>query len=165
MIRPFERRDVTAIAAIYAPFVTGTTITFELEPPDAGEMLRRCEAIVAGGHPFLVAEQAGHVVGYAYATSFRARPAYRHTIEHSIYIAPTAQKAGLGRRLLQALLLECEARGFKEVIAVITDDGDPLSQRFHASLGFAMVGRLRAVGFKLGRDVDVVLMQRSLRAR
>lgn len=154
--------DVAAITAIYRPAVLAGTATFELEPPDENEIAARLRTITGAGHPYLVAEQDGAVLGYAYASWFRTRPAYRFTVEDSIYLADRAQRRGIGRRLLGELLSRCEAQGFRQMIAVIGDSANMASIELHRALGFAMCGTLPATGYKLGRWVDTVLMQRPL---
>jgi phosphinothricin acetyltransferase len=161
-IRPVQPHDVAAITRIYAHAVRHGTASFEIEPPDEAEMARRQEALCAAGYPFLVAEHGGEVVGYAYAGPYRPRPGYRWTVEDSIYIAPTAQRHGVGRALLAQLIAEAEARGFHQMIAVIGDSAQPASIALHAAAGFRLVGTLEAVGFKFGRWRDSVLMQRPL---
>jgi L-amino acid N-acyltransferase YncA len=163
-IRPAKPQDVVAITRIYAHAVTYGTASFEIDPPDEAEMARRQEALVAGGFPFLVAEQEGGTepLGYAYAGPYRARPAYRFTVEDSIYLAPQAQQRGIGRALLEALIAEATARGFRQMIAVIGDSAQRPSIALHEALGFRLVGTFEAVGFKFGRWLDSVLMQKPL---
>jgi L-amino acid N-acyltransferase YncA len=166
-IRPAQPRDLAAITRIYAHSVAHGTASFELDPPDEAEMARRQEALITGGYPFLVAEEADlaperQVLGYAYAGPYRARPAYRFTVEDSIYIAPEAQRRGVGRALLDRLITECEARGFRQMIAVIGDSAQSPSIALHEAAGFRLVGTFEAVGFKFGRWLDSVLMQRPL---
>lgn len=160
-LRPAVEADVAAIAAIYRHHVAHGAASFELEPPSEGEMLRRWRAIVEGGYPYLAALAAGEVVGYAYASAYRTRPAYRHTVENSVYIRADQHGRGIGRLLLERLIEDCAARGFRQMIAVIGDNA-PASIALHAALGFEHVGRLRAVGFKFGRWCDTTLMQRAL---
>jgi L-amino acid N-acyltransferase YncA len=162
MIRSAEPRDVPAITRIYAHAVRYGTASFELEPPDEAETARRYRALVDGGFPYLVAELDGAVAGYAYAGPYRARPAYRFTVEDSIYIAPDMQRRGVGRALLDRLLVESEARGFRQMIAVIGDSAQVASIELHRAAGFRMVGTFEAVGFKFGRWLDSVLMQKAL---
>jgi phosphinothricin acetyltransferase len=162
LVRPVAAADLPRLAAIYAHHVLHGRASFELEPPDAAEMARRQAALAATGHPCLVAEQAGEVLGFAYAGPYRMRPAYRHTVEDSIYLRPDAGGRGLGRRLLGALLHEAEARGFRQMVAVIGDSANAASIGLHAAMGFAPVGVLRAVGHKHGAWIDSVLMQRTL---
>jgi len=161
-VRAAEAGDLPAVAAIYAPYVERTVITFETEPPDAGAWAARFDAVTARGLPFLVAESGGAVVGYAYAGPWKERAAYRHTVEDAIYLAPGATGRGIGRALLDTLLRACANAGVQQVVAVIADSGDPASTRLHTRCGFREVGRLERVGFKHGRWVDTVLMQRGL---
>ncbi|MBF9232955.1 GNAT family N-acetyltransferase [Microvirga alba] len=162
LIRPSLESDIPTIAAIYAHAVTHGTASFELDPPDEAEMARRRQALLEGGYPYLVAERDGAVLGYAYAGPYRPRPAYRSTVEDSIYIAPKAQREGLGRKLLAALIEACEARDFRLMVAVIGDEESHGSIAVHASLGFEPAGILKGVGYKHGRWLSTVLMQRSL---
>jgi L-amino acid N-acyltransferase YncA len=161
-IRSAEPRDLPAVTRIYADAVRHGTASFELEPPDEAEMAKRYEALRDSGHPYLVAELGGKVLGYAYAGPYRARPAYRFTVEDSVYLAPDAQRRGIGRALLDRLIVESEARGYRQMIAVIGDSANAASIGLHAALGFRHVGTLHAVGFKFGRWIDSVLMQRAL---
>lgn len=163
LIRDATAADVPGIAAIYRPEVEGGTATFELEPPDEAEMVRRFLAVTGAGFPYLAAELDGRLVAYAYAQAFRSRPAYRFTVEDSIYVAAGAQGRGLGKALLGALIERCTGLGFRQMIAVIGDS--PRQQpsiALHRALGFELVGRLPAVGFKHGRWLDSVQMQRAL---
>lgn len=161
-IRPATPSDVPAIAAIYADAVLNGTASFELEPPDEAEMARRMAALLDGGFPYLVAESAGAVVGYAYAGAYRPRPAYRFTVEDSVYVAPSAKGRGTGRALLKALVAEAERRGFRQMIAVIGDEASAGSIALHRSAGFEMVGTFRSVGWKFDQWRATVLMQRPL---
>jgi phosphinothricin acetyltransferase len=156
--------DAAAIASIYAPYVTASAVSFETEPPDESEIRSRIEA---GGalHAWLVAcDQADRVLGYAYATAFRARPAYRFTVETSVYLDPAAQGRGVGRALYSALIPLLEAQGFTQAIAAITLPNAP-SARLHEALGFALAGTYRDVGYKLGEWRSVGLWQRALAPR
>jgi phosphinothricin acetyltransferase len=162
LIRPSRESDISAIAAIYAHAVTHGTASFELDPPSEADMVQRRAALLEGGYPYLVAEKDGAVLGYAYAGAYRTRPAYRSTVEDSIYIAPTAHRQGLGRKLLEALIAECEARDFRLMIAVIGDEESHGSIGVHKNLGFETVGILKGVGYKHGRWLSTVLMQRPL---
>jgi phosphinothricin acetyltransferase len=164
LVRPSIEADISAITAIYAHAVGHGTASFEVEPPDEAEMARRRQAVLAGGYPYLVAEIDGTLAGYAYAGAYRPRPAYRFTVEDSIYVAPDRQGSGVGRALLVALIEACEALGFRQMVAVIGDSASQGSIRLHESLGFQPVGVLEAIGFKHGRWLDVVLMQRALGA-
>jgi L-amino acid N-acyltransferase YncA len=161
-IRPVQACDMAAITRIYAQAVRHGTASFEIEPPDEAEMARRQDALLAGGYPFLIAERDGDVIGYAYAGPYRAWPAYRWTVEDSIYIAAEVQGQGIGRALLERLIREAEARGFRQMIAVIGDSEQTPSIALHEALGFRRVGTLESVGFKFGRWLDSVLMQRPL---
>ena len=154
--------DLPVIAAIYAPYVERTVVTFETEPPDVAAWTGRFDAVAVRGLPFLVAEEGGGVVGYAYAGPWKERAAYRHTVEDAIYLSPGSTGRGVGRVLLDTLLEACTAAGVRQVVAVIADSGDPASARLHTRCGFREVGRLERVGWKHGRWVDTVLMQRSL---
>lgn len=161
-LRPSTDADLPAITAIYAEAVLHGTGTFELEPPDLAEMARRRDDVLSKGLPWLVAERAGEVLGYAYANHFRPRKAYRFCLEDSIYLAPAARGQGLGRLLLTELVGRCEAAGARQMLAVIGDSANAGSIGVHAALGFAHTGVLKASGWKFGRWLDVVLMQRSL---
>jgi phosphinothricin acetyltransferase len=161
-IRPVLPTDIAAITHIYAHAVRHGTASFELDPPDTNEMTRRLEALSAGGFPCLVAETKGEILGYAYAGPYRARPAYRFTVEDSVYISPDAQRQGLGRLLLDRLIVESEARGYRQMIAVIGDSAQHASIALHTALGFRIIGTFEAVGWKFGRWLDSVLMQRPL---
>ena len=161
-LRPASFADVPVIAAIYAEAVLTGTATFEIEVPSEAEMERRMPALLEGGFPYIVAERAGIVLGYGYAGRYRERIAYRHTLEDSIYLAPDARGKGIGAALLAALIQESEALGFRQIVAVIGDSANEPSVRVHRSAGFDMVGTLRDVGFKHGRWLDTVLMQKTL---
>ena len=164
-ICPGTAGDIPAITRIYAHAVRHGTASFELDPPDEAEMLRRQRALVDGGYPYIVAENDGSILGYAYAGPFRPRPAYRHSVENSVYVAPQAQRRGVGRVLLDALIVRCTDAGFRQMIAVIGDSTlQAASIGLHAAAGFRMVGTLDAVGFKHGRWLDSVYMQRPLGA-
>ncbi|MFG1477260.1 N-acetyltransferase family protein [Xanthobacter sp. V4C-4] len=161
-IRAATPEDSPAIAAIYDAAVLAGTASFELDPPGPDEIARRQQAIVAAGYPFLVKEEDGRVVGYAYVSAFRPRVAYQHTVENSIYVDDTLHGRGIGKALLEALITECEARGFRQMVAVIGDSGNTGSIALHRACGFAPIGILPATGFKFGRWIDTVLMQRAL---
>lgn len=162
IIRPATRADVPAITAIYAPAVLHGTATFELEPPGEAEMLQRMIDIAGAGFPYLAAERAGEVLGYAYVDRFRTRPAFRFVVEDSIYVARDAQGEGIGRALLDALIAQSATRGLRQMIAVIGDSRQLGSIALHRSAGFAFSGTLQSVGFKFDRWIDCVLMQRPL---
>jgi phosphinothricin acetyltransferase len=161
MIRPTAEADLPAVQAIYANHVLTGAASFELEPPDLQEIRSRWSAVVAGGYPHLVAVEGEAVVGYAYAGPYRPRPAYRHSVEDSVYVDEAHHGRGIGRKLLGRLIEECGRRGFRQMVAVI---GDNLaaSIALHAALGFEEIGRVRAVGWKFGRWCDTTLMQRAL---
>jgi phosphinothricin acetyltransferase len=162
-IRSARSGDIAAITRIYAHAVRHGTASFELDPPDESEMARRMAAICEGGFPYLAAEVDGQIAGYAYAGFFRTRPAYRFTLEDSIYIAPDCWGRGIGRALLDRLVAESAARGFRQMIAVIGDSTrQQASIRLHASAGFARIGVLPNVGYKFGTWLDSVYMQRAL---
>lgn len=163
-VRPSGPDDMSAIQAIYAHHVTHGFGSFEEAPPSVDDMAARRLAIVERGMPHLVAEVDGKVLGYAYAGSYRPRPAYRYTVENSVYVAPDAVRHGVGRALLTALIEICEAGPWRQMVAVIGDRENTASIALHAALGFHEAGHLNAVGFKLGRWVDVVIMQRALGA-
>ena len=161
-VRPAAARDMAAVAEIYRHAVLYGTATFELDPPDEAEMTSRFSAITGQGYPYVVAEIDGRVAGYAYAAAYRTRPAYRFSVEDSIYLAPEAQGKGVGRALLTELISLCEAKGFRQMIAVIGDSRQFASIALHRSLGFIFSGTIHAVGFKHGRWLDSVIMQRAL---
>jgi phosphinothricin acetyltransferase len=154
--------DIPAIQAIYADAVLTGTASFELEPPSIAEMQARWQNITGGGYPYLVAVLDGAVAGYAYGGAYRARPAYRGNVENSVYVRKDCQHAGVGRALLQDLIARCTERGFRQMIAVIGDSANAASIGLHRALGFDHVGTLRSVGWKHGRWLDTVLMQRAL---
>jgi L-amino acid N-acyltransferase YncA len=161
-IRPATQADIPAITRIYADAVAHGTASFELEPPSETEMTRRMQELTGNGFPYLAADVDGTLAGYAYAGPYRARPAYRFTVENSVYVAPEAQGRGVGRALLQALIEAAEAGGYRQMIAVIGDSEQAASVALHAALGFAFIGTFPNVGFKFGRWLDTVLMQRAL---
>ncbi len=162
-IRDADPADIPLITAIYGHAVRHGRASFETEPPDETEMARRHAAIAGQGMPYLVAELPGAgVVGYAYAGPYRPRPAYRFSLENSVYVAPDRQGAGIGRALLPALIACSEALGYRLMIAVIGDSANQASIRLHARCGFAHVGVLPAVGWKHDQWLDTVLMTRPL---
>lgn len=161
-VRDATDDDMASVQAIYAHHVLTSLATFEEVPPTVAEMAARRRAVVAAGLPYLVAEGAGEVVGYAYAGPYRARPAYRHTVEDSVYVAAAQDGRGVGSALLQALIGRCEGGPWRQMLAVIGDSGNAGSIALHRRLGFQDAGVLRDVGFKFGRWVDTVLMQRPL---
>jgi L-amino acid N-acyltransferase YncA len=162
VLRAARSGDIAEITRIYADAVTNGTASFELTPPDEAEMARRYETLVGGGYPYLVAELAGAVAGYAYAGPYRARPAYKWTVENSIYVAPAFQRRGIGLTLLKRLIAEAERLGFRQMIAVIGDSAQTPSIALHTAAGFEPVGVLRSVGFKHGKWLDTPLMQIAL---
>ena len=161
-IRPCADEDLPAIQAIYAHYVLTGTATFETVPPTLGDWQRKKAEIESYGLPFLVATIDDEVVGYAYCSRWRPRPAYRFTVEDSIYVAPHAMSRGIGSALLPALLVECAAVGARQVVAVISVSEFAPSLGLHARFGFREAGRLTNVGYKFDRWLDTVLMQRSL---
>ncbi|AXK82600.1 N-acetyltransferase [Pseudolabrys taiwanensis] len=161
-IRPATLADIPAITAIYAHAVRHGTATFELEPPTEAEMTKRMQALLDGQFPYFVAEVDGRIGGYAYAALFRPRPAYRFTVEDSIYIAPDMHRRGIGKALLLKLIEVCTAMGFRQMIAVIGDSDQAASIGVHKSCGFEPAGNLRNVGWKFGKWLDTPLMQLPL---
>ncbi|WGS17770.1 MULTISPECIES: GNAT family N-acetyltransferase [unclassified Bradyrhizobium] len=162
VIRDATEVDMAEVQRIYAHHVLTGLATFEEVPPTLDEMLRRRDAVLAAGLPYLVADVDGCVAGYSYATSYRPRPAYRHTIEDSVYVSETLRGRRVGAALLQALIERTEAGPWRQMVAVIGNSGNAGSIALHRRMGFEMIGTLRSVGFKLGQWVDTVLMQRSL---
>lgn len=169
LVRDARDEDVSALTALYAHHVRHGLATFEVEPPDEAEMRRRLHELTAQGYPWLVAEAsraaAGNssaILGYAYAGPYRARIAWRHTVEDSIYLHPDAIGRGVGRTLLTRLIEASAARGYRQMVAVIGDSANTASMAVHAACGFEHVGVLHDVGVKFGRWVDSVLMQRAL---
>ena len=161
-IRPAAVADLPSITEIYEHAVRYGTATFELIPPDLDEMTRRYDVLMDGGFPYLVAALEGRVVGYAYAGAYRPRPAYRFTLENSVYLQPAIHRRGIGLQLLQRLIAESEARGYRQMIAVIGDSANAGSIGVHRRCGFQMIGTHPNVGFKFGRWLDTVMMQRAL---
>lgn len=162
LVRDAAEADLSAIQAIYAHHVLNGSASFEETPPDTAELAARRLAVLAQGLPALVAEAGGCVVGYSYATAYRTRPAYRHTVEDSVYVAEGRAGHGIGSALLSELIRRCEAGPWRQMIAVIGDSKNHGSIALHRRHGFRMVGTLQSVGFKFGRWVDSVLMQRPL---
>ncbi len=161
-MRASDPRDIDAIQSIYARHVLTGLGSFEEVPPDTAEMALRHAEVRGLGLPWLVAEREDRLLGYCYANHYRARSAYRFTIEDAVYVDPGAQQLGIGRALLAALLVETTQLGYHRMIAVIGDSGNTGSITLHARAGFRMAGTVEAVGFKFGRWVDIVLMQRDL---
>jgi L-amino acid N-acyltransferase YncA len=161
-LRPAALADVPAITAIYGHYVRTHTSTFELDPPDEDEMRSRMNAIASVRMPYWVADDAGEVVGYCYVAPYRPRPAYRFTVENSVYVAPGRVGGGIGTALLAKVIDECVPLGLREIVAVIGDSANLPSIHLHRSAGFVDVGTLCNVGFKFDRWLDTVIMQRSL---
>jgi phosphinothricin acetyltransferase len=161
-LRPALPTDLPAIGAIYEPEVLTGTATFELEPPSLDELAARVAKVQGSNLPWLVAEADGRVAGYAYAAPYRDRPAYRFTVEDSVYVAAWARGRGVGCALLEAVVAASAAVGMRQMVAVIGDSANQGSIRLHRACGFVDAGALREVGFKLDRWLDTVLMQRSL---
>ncbi len=162
LLRSPTPADIPAIRAIYADAVLNGCASFELDPPDEAEMAARMAKVAEAGLPWFVAGVDGRVLGYAYAGIYRPRPAYRFTVENSVYVDPAAKGRGLGRMLLAALIETTTALGYRQMLAVIGDSGNAASIGLHAALGFAHAGLLPSVGWKHGRWLDSVLMQRPL---
>src|SRR5580704_3824186 len=163
-LRTATAADIAAITRIYADAVARGTASFELEPPDVAEMARRQQALLTRNFPYIAAERDGAVVGYAYAGPYRDRRAYDWCVEDSLYIAPEFHRQGIGRLLLTRLVAESETRGFRQMIAVIGDSANTASVAVHAAVGFRLVGNFQSIGFKHGRWLDTMLMQRALGA-
>ncbi|MBB1600382.1 GNAT family N-acetyltransferase [Variovorax sp. UMC13] len=162
ILRPSRDEDVAAIAAIYAHHVLTGTGTFETEAPSEADMAARRADVLAKGLPYLVAEREGQVLGFAYCNWFKPRPAYRFSAEDSIYLAEAARGQGVGSQLLTALSQAAEAVGVRKLIAVIGDSANAGSIGVHRAQGFTQVGVLKDCGWKFGRWLDVVLMEKSL---
>jgi len=162
IIRQVAPGDIEAITQIYADAVLNGTASFEIEPPDKAEMLRRQTALLKNGYPYFAAEIENVVAGYAYAGPYRTRPAYRWSVEDSVYVAPDMHRKGIGALLLRTLIAASTQRGHRQMIAVIGDSAQIGSIALHERAGFRHVGTLRSVGFKHGKWLDTVLMQRAL---
>ncbi|KIP81370.1 GNAT family N-acetyltransferase [Stenotrophomonas sp. CFBP8980] len=162
LIRDVSEADITAITAIYAVEVTDFVNTYEYDIPEAAEMLRRMQDIVARGFPYLVAEVDGEVAGYAYANTYRTRVAYQWTVENSVYVDARFQGQRVGTTLLQALIDACTARGYRQMVAVIGEPTNTASIKLHERFGFHLVGVFQGLGRKHGRWLDTVQMQRAL---
>lgn len=162
-VRPAYKEDMVSVQAIYAHYVLTGLATFEETPPDVGEMLCRHTSVVAAGFPYLVAVRGGAVVGYCYASRYRPRPAYRFSVEDSIYVDKACVGQKIGTALLEALLDRCAAGPWHQMLAVIGNSGNAGSIALHQRHGFKLVGTIEAVGFKLGQWVDTVMMQRALK--
>jgi L-amino acid N-acyltransferase YncA len=162
VIRPATLADIPAITRIYAHAVEHGTASFELKAPDEAEMARRMAELTAGNFPYLVATIDGAVGGYAYAGPYRARPAYRFTVENSVYVATEIHRRGVGKALLDALIDACTELGYRLMVAVIGDSNQAASIGVHLAAGFSHVGVLENIGYKFDRWLDTVLMQRAL---
>jgi L-amino acid N-acyltransferase YncA len=163
-VRRCTRKDLPGVREIYALEVREGTASFELEPPSLAEMAARFAAIDAAGLPYLVAELDGRIAGYAYASPYRPRPAYRYTVEDSVYVARFAHRQGVGRALLGAVIERATARGMRQMVAIVGDSAHLASIELHRRAGFRLVGTLENVGWKFGRWLDTVIMQRDLGA-
>lgn len=163
-VRPLEEADLAAIQAIYAGHVETGTGSFEEEPPTLDDMAERARAVVRRGLPFLVAAAGSQILGFAYAAPFRMRSAFRHTLEDSVYVRPDSVGGGVGTALLSALVASCDAGPWREIVAVVGDSDNASSIALHRRCGFRDVGILQGVGYKFGRWLDVVLLQRTLNA-
>lgn len=161
-IREATESDVAPITALYADEVRERVATYEYDVPDEVEMLRRMRDIIAAGYPYIVAEADGEFAGYAYASSYRSRIGYRWTVEDTVYIEPRFQGRGIGKQLLQSLIDACQARGYRQMIAVIGEPANGASVALHEKLGFRTVGIFQGLGRKHGRWLDTVQMQRAL---
>jgi len=161
-IRDRQDADMARITEIYSHHVLHGASSWELSAPDVAEMTKRAHALKDGGYPYLVAELDGRVIGYTYAGAYRPRPAYRYTVEHSVYIDENARRGGIGHALMKAMIEACEQRGYRQMMGIIGDSQNLQSIRFHEKMGFEHVGCVKNIGFKFGRWMDQILMQRSL---
>ncbi|PPJ42800.1 MULTISPECIES: GNAT family N-acetyltransferase [unclassified Pseudoxanthomonas] len=164
IVRDATPADVLAISDLYATEVREHVNTYEYDVPDEAEMAQRMRAVLDGGYPYLVAELDGQFAGYAYASSYRARIGYRKTVENSVYVVPGLKGRGIGAALMQALIDACEARGYRQMIAVIGEPTNTASIRLHEKFGFTLIGIFRGIAWKHGRWLDTVQMQRTLGA-
>ena len=162
VIRDVSDLDMAAITEIYAHEVLNGVSSWEEHPPSPSEMIVRRDAILSAKYPYRVLVEGNAVLGYAYASAYRPRPAYRYTVENSIYIAEHSQRAGLGKILLTDLIEVCADRGYRQMIAVVGDSGNTRSIDFHIKMGFRKIGIIHAIGFKFGRWLDSVVLQRPL---
>ncbi|CAN7335389.1 GNAT family N-acetyltransferase [Agrobacterium tumefaciens] len=161
-IRPCEETDIPVITEIYRDAVLHGRASFEIDPPTAETMAERRRLLVEGNYPYLVADVGGKVAGYAYAGAYRARPAYGAAVENSVYVDPAMKGMGIGRKLLDALIEDATACGFRQMIAVIGDSANAASIGVHRAAGFEHVGTFKSIGWKHGQWLDTVLMQRAL---
>jgi L-amino acid N-acyltransferase YncA len=164
VLRPVCSADLDQVAEIFGWYAINSLATFEELPRPHSDWVRHAGELAELGLPFLVAETGGVIAGYAYAGPWRRKPAYQLTVEDSVFVAPGLTRSGIGRRLLTELLANCAEAGLRQVIAVIADTGDPASVGLHLACGFTQAGRLTGVGFKHGRWIDTLLMQRTIRA-
>lgn len=162
LIRDVENADMASVQEIYAHHVLEGLASWEETPPDVAELKQRRDEILGKGYPYRVAVVGNTVKGYAYAGPYRMRPAYLHTVENSVYVDVNAHRQGIGRLLLQDLIECCRDKGFRQMIAIIGDSSNDASVGLHANLGFEKIGTLPSVGFKFGRWLDQVIMQRAL---
>ena len=162
ILRPATAADCAAIQSIYAHHVLHGLASFEEEPPSLQEMRSRFGEVVSRGLPYLAMEDAGDVLGYGYCTLYRTRSAYRYALEDSVYVRQEQHRKGIGKAILAELIVRCEQLGYRQLIAIIGDSAQAASIGLHESLGFLRAGTLRSVGFKFGRWVDTVIMQRPL---
>jgi len=162
IVRTATPADIAAIQSIYAHHVLHGLATFEEEPPPVEEMRGRFDDVIAQGLPYLAAEEAGDVLGYGYCALYRTRSAYRYALEDSVYVREGLHRRGIGKAILADLIERCERTGYRQLIAVIGDSAQAASIGLHASLGFVRAGNLRSVGYKFGRWVDTIIMQRPL---
>jgi L-amino acid N-acyltransferase YncA len=162
LIRNATDDDLAAVQAIYSHWVLNGTASFEIEAPSVDEMRKRRDDVLKKGLPYLCAEHGDAVIGYAYAGSFRPRPAYRFCVEHSVYAHPDARRTGVARLLMVELIARCEQAGARQMVAVIGDSANAASIGLHRAMGFEHVGIIRATGWKFNRWLDTVLMQRTL---
>ena len=163
-IRPVADSDMAAIHEIYAHHVLHGLASWELEPPDVAELTARRNDILEGGFPYVIAILDGHLAGYAHAGPYRYRPAYRFTVENTVYLHPDQQGKNIARPLLQRVIDDCTAHGHRQMVAVIGDSGNHASIRFHEKMGFNQVGLIESIGWKAGRWLDSVVLQRALGA-
>lgn len=162
-IRAVTSADIDAITQIYSHYVLNSTVSFEETPPDYDEIKARIDKTKAADLPYLVAEDdSGAIVGYAYASPYRCRRAYRYTVEESVYVCPNAHGCGIGGMLIEHLVEACAAQGYQQMLAIVTGKPDTESYRFHLSKDFEVVGTLKNVGFKHDEWLDTILMQRKL---
>ena len=162
LLRNATDADVPVIQSIYAHWVTHGTGSFELDPPTQDEMSKRRADVLSKGLPYLVAEEVGVVMAYAYANWFRPRPAFRFSVENSVYVHPDARRSGVARLLMAELITRCEQAGARQMVAVIGDSANTGSVGLHTAMGFRHIGTLQSTGWKFDRWLDTVFMQRPL---